>query len=674
MKKYISVLLCLILLLTAIPVTVSAGAFSGEDKINIVLDPGHGGSNVGAAARGVGEKTYTYQLATLIKEKLEANGSFNVYFTRTGDYDLELYERAVVANRYNADILISLHFDGNADPGVRGVTTYTSVIDSYAATTLSSSIAQSISSATGFVNNGVRRRTDTAGYYWSFEKQWDCQDPSLGTLSDYYGIPTWCAKFGIPSIIVEHGYLSNSGDVAIICAEGGIEKIAEAEAQAIIGYYTDHTHTYSAARRDFPSNCVFTGKQSEHCSVCGHRRNVTLLAEDLSNHYWITKESTPASCGVDGKVYSECRISANLRAKGWEGDLHTSTVIIPAPTDHSYELIENVPAGHAVDGYQKFKCSTCSASFTETVKGEDHSYEFTGRKEPTCTEDGGDSYACTVCGNSFTNVEPAFGHSFVDVLHTEPTCTSKGQHITKCTVCETEVTEEYGALGHDLQGSERVEPTCTEDGFQKGFCQRCELEALEVLPKKGHSMTVTENVLPTCTEDGRIVSACSSCDFSEEEKVPATGHELVHKIVLEAACEREGKESTYCTACNYTKKTVIPAVEHTKSKNGTCTKEATLFEAGAMSYPCEKGCGKVFFEDIPPAFSGTVKVVVFSVFGVIAAALVAVIVILILKKNKAAAPVPASDVSAAEEACEDTALEKASEKKEPETSPPSDKQ
>jgi len=352
MKKYISVLLCLILLLTAIPVTVSAGAFSGEDKINIVLDPGHGGSNVGAAARGVGEKTYTYQLATLIKEKLEANGSFNVYFTRTGDYDLELYERAVVANRYNADILISLHFDGNADPGVRGVTTYTSVIDSYAATTLSSSIAQSISSATGFVNNGVRRRTDTAGYYWSFEKQWDCQDPSLGTLSDYYGIPTWCAKFGIPSIIVEHGYLSNSGDVAIICAEGGIEKIAEAEAQAIIGYYTDHTHTYSAARRDFPSNCVFTGKQSEHCSVCGHRRNVTLLAEDLSNHYWITKESTPASCGVDGKVYSECRISANLRAKGWEGDLHTSTVIIPAleagkivlcDIGFPKELAENLP-------------------------------------------------------------------------------------------------------------------------------------------------------------------------------------------------------------------------------------------------------------------------------------------------------------------------------------------
>ena len=281
MKRVLTLLLSIIMLAGSLPFyAVSTEAlFEGEDKINIVLDPGHGGYNIGTAtASQIAEKNYTYTLSCMIRDLLIANGNFNVYLTRTGDYDLELYQRAEIANKYNADILISIHFDGNPVKSMRGTTAYTSVFDQYAAVSLASSITSNISSATGLANNGVKRRKDNAGYYWNSEKQWDCQDSSLGVLSDYYGIPTWCAKFGIPSIIVEHGFFSNAADAAIVTAPGALEKIAKAEADAIIAYYTNHIHVYASSKRDFPSNCMYTGKQSEHCYVCGHRRNVSSLA------------------------------------------------------------------------------------------------------------------------------------------------------------------------------------------------------------------------------------------------------------------------------------------------------------------------------------------------------------------------------------------------------------
>ena len=663
MKRYIAAFLCIIMTVSLIPFSAGvSAAFDGEDKINIVLDPGHGGANVGTSARGTGEKTFTYSIATILKAKLEANGNFNVYLTRTGDYDLELYERAVVADSYNADILISLHFDGNGDSRVCGVTTYTSVLDAFAATTLSSSIASNISSATGLYNNGVRRRSDTAGYYWSFEKQWDCKDPSLGTLSDYYGIPTWCAKFGIPSIIVEHGYFSNNGDVSIIFAEGGLEKIAEAEAQAIISYYTNHTHVYSSAIRDFASNCVFTGKQSEHCSVCGHRRNVTSLAPDPDNHYWITKESTPASCGVDGRVVRECRITENLIAKNWQGATHDDVQVIPAPSDHSFVVSEEVAATHTADGYQRFQCSTCSYSFTEVIKAEGHTYEFTSYTAPTCTEVGGSTYTCTVCSESFLEPEEALGHRMELITDTPPTCLEGGILEEKCTVCEYVFCEEYEPLGHDIIDGERVEPTCTEDGYQSGICTRCSIEATEVLEKTGHSLAVTEDIPATCTEDGKTVSGCTACEYTETEVHAAEGHSLEKKVLLAATCVGEGKESVFCNKCSYNEKTVVPAIGHVKSEKGTVTLKATVFKEGEIQYVCKNGCGKTYVEVIPASAPQSLKVVTVASLAAIIAAVIGIAVIIIIKKTapkeaatEAAAPSEAETAEALEKESEESA-------------------
>ncbi len=636
MKKIAAILLCALLIFLAFPLTAvnTSAAFSGTDKITIVLDPGHGGFNTGAATRGIAEKTYTFRLANLIKAELEMNGSFNVYLSRTGDYDMELYERAEVANRYNADLLISLHFDGNPSPSVHGVTTYTSVFDAYAATSLSSSIASEISAATGLTNNGVRRRPDNAGYYWNHTRQWDCQDPSLGVLSDYYGIPTWCAKFGIKSIIVEHGYFSNYNDSNIICADGALEKIAKAEARAIINYYTNHTHVYSAAKQDFPSNCVYTGKMSERCSVCGHRRNITLLSAAPTNHYWVTKENTPASCGRDGRLVLECRITQNLKDKGWAGDVHMSTETIPAPMDHTFELIKDVKATHASDGYQTWKCKTCQSSFTETVKAEGHTYEFESYTAPTCTANGGSTYKCTTCTATYTDTEGALGHSFTVTDKKDPTCQSEGYADKVCSVCSHKERETFPPLGHSLPESAVKAPTCTEDGSKKGNCLRCDTAIDEVTEKTGHSFQTTINTPPTCTEKGNETKTCTVCAYSEEALTEATGHSFDRTVSEKATCEKDGTAILTCSVCSHVESEPIKALGHKKSEKPISKTEATALSTGAVEYSCENGCEKIFKEEIAPSLDKSEKLIIIAAAALAVSAILVVAVIILIKKGK----------------------------------------
>jgi N-acetylmuramoyl-L-alanine amidase len=87
----------------------------------IVLDPGHGGENLGTRTPGgLEEKFLTLDIARRVREVLEA-ASFEVVMTREGDEAMTLEERAEVANRRRGDIFVSIHvnwFEGNRDSGI----------------------------------------------------------------------------------------------------------------------------------------------------------------------------------------------------------------------------------------------------------------------------------------------------------------------------------------------------------------------------------------------------------------------------------------------------------------------------------------------------------------------------------------------------------------------------
>src|ERR1700748_1186075 len=79
------------------------------ERLRVVIDPGHGGSNTGAPARAVGsyEKRVTMAGARRLAVDLKARG-FDVVMTRTHDEYLTLRERVRRANAARPDVFISL--------------------------------------------------------------------------------------------------------------------------------------------------------------------------------------------------------------------------------------------------------------------------------------------------------------------------------------------------------------------------------------------------------------------------------------------------------------------------------------------------------------------------------------------------------------------------------------
>jgi len=82
----------------------------------VVIDPGHGGVNLGthSVVDGRYEKEFTLDWALRLAPLLETNG-WKVFLTRTGDVDVALSNRVALVEQHHADLFISLHFNSTSD-------------------------------------------------------------------------------------------------------------------------------------------------------------------------------------------------------------------------------------------------------------------------------------------------------------------------------------------------------------------------------------------------------------------------------------------------------------------------------------------------------------------------------------------------------------------------------
>ena len=94
-------------------------------KVTIVIDPGHGGRDLGTVSpSGLREKDLTLDVALRLGLLLQERLGANVVYTRDKDEFVSLDDRAEVANKTQADFLISIHGNSSSLPSVRGVETY----------------------------------------------------------------------------------------------------------------------------------------------------------------------------------------------------------------------------------------------------------------------------------------------------------------------------------------------------------------------------------------------------------------------------------------------------------------------------------------------------------------------------------------------------------------------
>lgn len=110
--------------LAVVALAASASAAAADARPLVVLDPGHGGSNRGAAgAAGILEKQLTLVLARAVRDDLVARG-YDVVLTRERDATLTLRQRVAAANRRRADVFVSIHANASPARVQRGYETF----------------------------------------------------------------------------------------------------------------------------------------------------------------------------------------------------------------------------------------------------------------------------------------------------------------------------------------------------------------------------------------------------------------------------------------------------------------------------------------------------------------------------------------------------------------------
>jgi len=91
----------------------------------IVIDPGHGGKEVGAIGpAGLMEKDATLTLCRRLADNLETKLKTRVILTRTDDTVVPLDQRTAIANQYKADLFLSVHMNAAVVKGAHGSETY----------------------------------------------------------------------------------------------------------------------------------------------------------------------------------------------------------------------------------------------------------------------------------------------------------------------------------------------------------------------------------------------------------------------------------------------------------------------------------------------------------------------------------------------------------------------
>ena len=99
--------------------------YNNNNKLIVVIDPGHGGVDPGAQVKTIREADLMLSLAKVVAEEIERLDNTTVILTRTIDEFTSLDERLMLAVRVGADLFISLHADTVKKGKASGSTVYT---------------------------------------------------------------------------------------------------------------------------------------------------------------------------------------------------------------------------------------------------------------------------------------------------------------------------------------------------------------------------------------------------------------------------------------------------------------------------------------------------------------------------------------------------------------------
>lgn len=186
------------------------------DKI-VVLDAGHGGIDPGASAGGFNEKDINFKILNQYTKQYFEGSDIKVYFTRTEDVKIDLYERADFASRVEADMFISLHMNAVSSTSVDGTSVYHSLFNTSTTSgglngkQMASTLTDNLCKALGTKNRGVK----TADFVVIRETR-------------------------MPAVLIELAFITNASDRKIITTESTQKKAAKTIYETVVSFFEDY--------------------------------------------------------------------------------------------------------------------------------------------------------------------------------------------------------------------------------------------------------------------------------------------------------------------------------------------------------------------------------------------------------------------------------------------------
>lgn len=178
---------------------------ASDDVFDVVIDPGHGGSDPGAkSVLNKWEKEFNLSLSLRMKTLLEKEGKIKVHYTRTGDTYPTLAERIKFTQDLKADLFISIHANSAASAAVTGAETFYYRDNSKS---LAAIIHKHLIAGTGTKDRGVKKEA--------------------------YKV---IKETTMPAVLIEAGFLSSESDSKILFGEASQSRLAEELAAGIKEY------------------------------------------------------------------------------------------------------------------------------------------------------------------------------------------------------------------------------------------------------------------------------------------------------------------------------------------------------------------------------------------------------------------------------------------------------
>jgi N-acetylmuramoyl-L-alanine amidase len=221
----------------------------------IVLDPGHGGSRYTGTAtydERIAEKEAVLEQSEILKELLEERLGVEVVLTRTGDYEVGLKGRCLMANEIEADLFVSMHLNGGPSSANGTETFY--LISGQATTTRAAAMLENAdfesdpdldrvtASALDFILSDayqtlVLDESARLANYVHAELLDELGLKDRGVKQDNFAV---LRGTHMPAILVESYFMTSKREADLYTDPEGYRRVAEAVYRGIAAYIEDY--------------------------------------------------------------------------------------------------------------------------------------------------------------------------------------------------------------------------------------------------------------------------------------------------------------------------------------------------------------------------------------------------------------------------------------------------